>query len=382
MSSMRPEERIQFPLAPETDTLRTSYNSLLASYSVVHRALQERTEEAGSLRTFLSKTDEWSGAQLLQAIHDLNSEIVQLSASVADEFSSSLDRSRDLTRTSDRELVNNALGPVMMNLLASRDHMADPTLVQFAIQAWEVSCVGKVLDAFCYGLPADVDQFLNGVFEHMHRAEPQPTSSRWRALTYTHARALLPTPAGGGQADPLRNLLDTNIRGLLAILALSGCTDSRGTHREPLRARFGAALVRIGQSAERIASAMKEGVMSTVFQVTWIPPRGTKRKEKEKEPERWFDWATMENIYAGHASERSRVLCTVELGLTCTRRTGPTAGDSDSTSQENGSLNGSVNGYGTNGSTGLNYERMSEPVLTRNLLLKPKVLLESVTDIL
>ncbi|OCH95335.1 hypothetical protein OBBRIDRAFT_788213 [Obba rivulosa] len=379
VSALRPEEQVQFPLAPDTGTLRTSYDSLFSSYSMVHRTLQERTEEVASLRTFLSKTDEWSGAQLIQALHDLNSEIVQLAASVADEFSSSLDRRVDLTRHSDRELVNNALGPVMTNLLATRDHMADPTLVQFAIQAWEVSCVGKVLDAFCFGLPADVDQFLSGIFEHMHRAEPQPTTSRWRALTYTHARAVLPVyvPGQAASSSPFQNLIDTNLRGLLAVLAISGCTDSRGVHREPLRARFGAALARIGQSAERIAGAVKEGVMSGVFQVTWIPPRGTRRKELEKEPERWFDWASMENVYAGcPASERSRVLCTLEFGLVCVRKEESAAEDGEASSRENGL----VNGYRSNGSAVL--DRAAEPVLTRNLLMKPKVLLESVTDIL
>lgn len=143
--------------------------SLMSSYMLAKRALHERNEEVASLKSFLSKTDEWSGAQLIQALRDLNSEIMQLAASVAEEFSPSLDRRVDLSRQSDRELVNSALGPIMTNLLATRDHVGDPTLVQFAIQAWEVCCVGRVLDAFCFGLPAEIDQFLSSVFERMHR---------------------------------------------------------------------------------------------------------------------------------------------------------------------------------------------------------------------
>lgn len=163
------QPQLYHPPSPDPINLRTSYDSLLSSYSLTRRALQERTEEVASLKSFLSKTDEWSGAQLIQALRDLNSEIVQLAASAADEFASSLDRRVDLTRQSDRELVNSALGPVMANLLATRDHASDPTLVQFAIQAWEVCCVGRVLDSFCFGLPAEVDQFLTNIFEHMHR---------------------------------------------------------------------------------------------------------------------------------------------------------------------------------------------------------------------
>ncbi|KAH9949897.1 hypothetical protein B0H21DRAFT_41578 [Amylocystis lapponica] len=385
-----PNPPSQPALSRDTLGLRTSYDSLFSSYSVMHRALQERSEEVASLKSFLSKTDEWSGAQLIQAVRDLNAEIVQLAASVAEEFASSLDRRVDLTRPSDRDLVSSALGPAMTNLLASRDHAGDPTLVQFAIQAWQVCCVGRVLDSFCFGLPTEVDQFLTNIFERMHRAEPQPTTSRWRALTYMHARALLPCPSQiqgqtqGTVSVPFQSLNETNLRGLLAILALSGCTDSRGVHREPLRARFGNALGRIGERAERIAAAMKEGVMSGVFEIMWGGGKSASIGKKDKESERWFDWSTMENVYAGHGSERCKVLCTVEFGLMCARRVGwsnePGDGEGHGTVVEAKGMNGHVNGQ-TNGHAVTNGVR-SEGMLSRNLLMKPKVLLESVADIL
>lgn len=158
-----------FPTLDPED-LQTSYDSVISSYSVMQRALQERTEEVQSLKSFLSKTDEWSGAQLIQSLRDLNAEIVQLSASVADEFASTFDRRVDRTRPSDREMITGALGPVMTNLLLTRDHTGDPTLVQFAIQAWEIHCISRVFDSFCFGLPGEVDQILASVFEHMHRS--------------------------------------------------------------------------------------------------------------------------------------------------------------------------------------------------------------------
>lgn len=151
-------------------SLQTSYDSLISSYSVMQRALHERIEEVESLKSFLSKTDEWSGAQLIQSLRDLNAEIVQLSASIADEFASTFDRRVDRTRSSDRELLAAALGPIMTNLLSTRDHASDPTLVQFAIQAWEIYCISRVFDSFCFGLPGEADQVLANVFEHMHRS--------------------------------------------------------------------------------------------------------------------------------------------------------------------------------------------------------------------
>ena len=62
------------------------------------------------------------------------------------------------------------------------------------------------------------------------------------------------------------------MRGVLAILALAGCTDPRGLHRDPLRARFGSALARISARAERISAGMREGVLSGLFEIVWVHP--------------------------------------------------------------------------------------------------------------
>ena len=155
------------PLDPST--LSTTFDALRVSQDLTHQALYERTEEVSSLRSFLSKTDDWSGAQLLQAQRDLNAEIVQVAASIADEYAPLLDRRVDLTRPSDRDFLDRALGGQMLDLLAKRDHSADPTFLQFAVQAWEVVCLNQILDAFCFGLPPDVDDVLTAVFERMHR---------------------------------------------------------------------------------------------------------------------------------------------------------------------------------------------------------------------
>ena len=137
-------------------------------------------EELASLKSFLSKTDDWSGAQLLQALADLNAEILQLAASIADEFAPSLradTRAPSAAKERDREIVGPALGKEMLKLLERREHAEDPTLVQFALQAWEVWCVSKVMEAFCYGLPAEVDEALKLLFERMQREGELPSST-------------------------------------------------------------------------------------------------------------------------------------------------------------------------------------------------------------
>lgn len=55
----------------------------------------------------------------------------------------------------------------MCDLVKDGDHEQDPTVVQLAIQAWEVSCCRQIFEAFCWGIPPQVDQFLSEVFREM-----------------------------------------------------------------------------------------------------------------------------------------------------------------------------------------------------------------------
>ncbi|EKM58409.1 uncharacterized protein PHACADRAFT_193527 [Phanerochaete carnosa HHB-10118-sp] len=100
----------KMPQSADLAALRTAYGALAASHASVQQALRERNEEVSSLRTYLTKTDDMSGAQLIQAIRDLNSEILQLAASVADEFTGKFDRRVNYARPSDRETLYPAVG--------------------------------------------------------------------------------------------------------------------------------------------------------------------------------------------------------------------------------------------------------------------------------
>jgi hypothetical protein len=155
------------PSSTDPATLQTAYNALSMSHALVQQALRERNEEVSSLRTFLTKTDDLSGAQLIQAIRDLNSEILQLAASVADEFAGTFDRRVNYARSSDRDVLYPAVGVRTTELLEEQDHQADPTFVQFAIQAWEVACVGKIMVPFCCGVPDQIQRVLSAVFQRI-----------------------------------------------------------------------------------------------------------------------------------------------------------------------------------------------------------------------
>jgi len=58
--------------ATEVHKLRTSYAELASSV----RTLESSGEELRTLKSFLTKTDDFSGQQIIQAVHDLNTEIL------------------------------------------------------------------------------------------------------------------------------------------------------------------------------------------------------------------------------------------------------------------------------------------------------------------
>ncbi|KAI0303777.1 hypothetical protein B0F90DRAFT_1323128 [Multifurca ochricompacta] len=300
--------------ATEVQKLRTSYAELANSV----RTLESNGEELRTLKSFLTKTDDFSGQQIIQAVHDLNTEILQLAAAVSDEFPLTR-RSPGLWKESHSELIRGAIGDGMLALLRDGDHGDDPTVVQLAIQAWEVWCCRQVLDSFCAGVPPEIDRFLNDIFREMQSSEPQATTSRWRTLTHMYARSVLPaytapapaypgsltssslispislppypTPGSTANNTPDQRLFALpmprsrtpssasasslgdpssrtacHISGILAILSLAGCNDERGVHREPLRARFGEAISHIAERTEALERIFREGVSSAWFE--------------------------------------------------------------------------------------------------------------------
>ncbi|KAI0322733.1 hypothetical protein OF83DRAFT_424645 [Amylostereum chailletii] len=376
--------------ASEIHHLRSSFADMTSAASTP----EARDEELATLKSFLNKTDEFSGAQILQSVQDLNTEILQLAAAVSEEFPLSRREGRSWKKA-DCELVRASIGGGMLELLKECDHEEDPTVVQLAVQAWEVAWCERLMNAFCHGLPPDVDSFLRDVFQQMQTTEPQATTSRWRALTHMHARALLsasqnhaaapplpssassssscssplfaspqeayPTPLSTMNNTPASQILalpstrsaassipsghpDDNIHGLIAILALAGCTDERGTSVGPLAERFGDSVARIAELAESLARAVREGVSSAWFDVRVEDGRSAAKK---------FDGKSMENVYAGFGDECANVLCSITLGLAVVKRKN---GEED--------------------------EKDKDGPLESTLLLKPKVILESVKALL
>ena len=150
-------------------------------------------------------------------------------------------------------------------------------------------------------------------------------------------------------------------------------------HNEPLRARFGERLSHITGRTEALARIVREGVNSAWFSVVVEQPRPSVTPQaRGKGPSHgqgsiWssspaFDPATMENVYAGYGSEECGVLCTVAFGLSVVKRREEGEGGREQQSA-------CLDMKGEQGPT-----RNKADVLEATLLVKPKVLLESVEE--
>jgi hypothetical protein len=102
----------------------------------------------------------------VQSVQDLNTEIVQLAAAVSEEFPLSR-KDPPVWTSAQLEMARAALGDGMLALLKDSDHEEDPSVVQLAVQAWEVRCCEAILNSFCFGVTPEVDQFLHAIFEEM-----------------------------------------------------------------------------------------------------------------------------------------------------------------------------------------------------------------------
>jgi len=118
---------------------------------------------------FLNKTDSWSGAQVIQAVQDLNSEILQLSAAATESVTiEGRDKTSQAHMNKANKGVASRLGAPFAHLIASRDHSEEPALLQFGLQACVATCVARLLGVFSVGLPLMHNDMFLQIHKRMH----------------------------------------------------------------------------------------------------------------------------------------------------------------------------------------------------------------------
>ncbi|TFK36652.1 hypothetical protein BDQ12DRAFT_653955 [Crucibulum laeve] len=305
------------------------------------QSVDEVNARTRSAEIYLTRTDSWSGAQVLQAVHDINSEILQFAASATEVCTFSRANANSVSTSRSIQAMHDTsarIGTNMARIIANRDHSQDPILVQLALQGCLSLCIARALSAFCVGFPSKSDAVLAGIYSHIHLAEPQPTSSKWRALTHTHIHSMYPSLTDYSTTE----LADTILRWSSDIFLISGAAPDIAS-RDGLRARFGEQVRRIARAVCSLARVTREEIMSTNFEVVVA------------DPQQPFDAAQggggMQDAFGEYGASRGAVLATTEIGLRCTKRMG-----------------GGPEGQGV--------------TLEQRTLLQPKVVLESVLDVL
>ncbi|EIW83973.1 hypothetical protein CONPUDRAFT_142462 [Coniophora puteana RWD-64-598 SS2] len=468
---------------------RTPSSASLASTSTA----AEEHAHLRALDTFLTKSDLWSGAQIIQAVQDLNAEIVQFAAGAVELVSSSSSGSgasaggggggflppyarglgipqprntkapmrpaapipkgqKTPTLAQTASDVASRVGATLTRMLGTRAHTGEdgPMVVQLALQAAVVTCLARALAPFCVGYQAGVNGVLAQVYARMRAAEPQATAARWRALAHVHIHAVHPELA----EYATRELADTLVRWAADVFLIAGASlvpvppplPSSSTHPSSnsssaqstsnsqtpypppnptqthtlFRTRHLPALTRIARAATRLARVTREEVLSADFEVVAVEAGrafvgremgdamgvqgdaacassvgfsvyGSDDEEDEGEGEDGDSelstpCASLSGRPNGHpngngTSRGGKVLCSTELGLRCSsvvRRRPLSMPDSTSAN----TAPSSADGPATSTSSSSSSSTAAAASIERRLLLKPRVVLESVVDVL
>lgn len=314
--------------------------------------VQEAEAKQRASESFMTRVDTWSGAQVLQAAQDLNSEILQLSAAATElcVFRKAASPTSKLAQA--MQDTTSRMGQQVTNVLSSRDHSQDPILVQLLIQGGIANCVARSFSAFCMGFPHKHDAVLTQIYSHIYIAgkylalsstpshelsAPQPTSARWRSLTHRHIHSMYPYLADYAVND----LAESIFRWTSDIYLIAGCSQSDPhslATRDGMRSRFGEQVRHIAKAAFKLSQLVREEIMSTNFDVTVVNCGHP------------FEGQGMKDAFGDYGASKGAILATTELGLRCATR-------KDRTTQD---------GAGE---------------VEARILLTPKVVLESVVDL-
>jgi hypothetical protein len=131
---------------------------------------EEGWAQVRSSETFLTKTDSWSGSQVIQALQDLNSEVLQFAASATDHSTFDQKSQSSASKEASHDVIFR-LGPRMAQILSTTDHAQDPTFVQFALQGCVSKCIARSLSSFCMGFKSD--DVMAQVYGHLYFAGTQ-----------------------------------------------------------------------------------------------------------------------------------------------------------------------------------------------------------------
>ena len=159
----------ELPFTKSASPLRGRRNKSLPPAPCVVTATFDDASPPPGLEIFLTKTDSCSGAQIIQAVQDLNTEIIQLAAGATENVTlQGRDRTPQARMNQATKGVSSRLGAAFAKLLVSRDHSDEPALLQFGLQACVATCIARLLGVFCVGLPLATNELFLQLHTRLH----------------------------------------------------------------------------------------------------------------------------------------------------------------------------------------------------------------------
>ncbi|KZT11075.1 uncharacterized protein LAESUDRAFT_741366 [Laetiporus sulphureus 93-53] len=311
-------QRIELSLQAQTKRLKSLESQLhVAELLALERELTSEEElsrlqaaltsartEASDVQNRLQVEDVQSDADAVQLILDLNSEISQTAALLADAFRAEGVRS-GVEFTAALIRAREAVGPIMAELLESIHHEEDPVLVHIALQADMVAFTSGIISAWDFQHQNNTT--FAGIYKQMCKSESQIVSGHWRALTRRYSKQRLYN--GRDLTEGFSRQLMERLRDILVV--------SGASIDEPLmRGGIYSKLETITGTALRLQQMMGEQIISHDLEVVSVQVDDVYNAEQME------DMSDVEGL-APDEQRSLHVLCTIALGLRrCTKPSG------------------------------------------------------------
>ncbi|KAF8181794.1 hypothetical protein BJ912DRAFT_906612 [Pholiota molesta] len=278
--------------------------------------LETRTAELRGAEAFLTKADQLSNVEVVGLLESLNSEIMQIAASMTEELTIEEKRidaeAKEQESDEAREAYARAedtVGPRMAELLKNSEHHEDPILVQLAVQASMAAYTHWIISSWVFESPED-EHMLSEIYARVRETEEQAVSGRWRQLTRKHLQRML-------AHDPD---LSSDMLGAVAnIFTTAGLKDSPEMLYERIVGRFAGRVSVVMKLAVDLNKHIGEGITSCDLEALYIAPDVK------------FNPATMDDAIGASSSSpeaaQEMILCTTDLGLVRAEKIASARGD-------------------------------------------------------
>lgn len=159
----------------ETDLQRTR-----SEQKHLGELLEVRTNELKGAQTYLTKADQLSGAEVIKLVEELNGEIMQTAAIMAEELiveekhvnASGKEQDSEETRVATAR-TEEIIGPRMTELLRISEHHDDSILIQIAFQTAMAAYTHWMISSWCFESPED-ENMLSEIYARVREAGKSP----------------------------------------------------------------------------------------------------------------------------------------------------------------------------------------------------------------